>query len=134
MPRTLTGLLAGAALAIAGTQVAGSRRATRSPTPASSITTGASAGIVTVTSAATGLADGSAAGGLGLIGGALLGAVAATVAVMALGAAGRETEGTRLLGGAVVTAVTLAYSRGDGAAQPGGIRGAALLERGVAGR
>lgn len=119
VPRTLTGLLAGAALAIAGTcaQVA-TRNALADP-GILGITTGASAGIVTVTSAATGLADGSAAGGLGLIGGALLGAVAATVAVMALGAAGRETEGTRLLlGGAVVTAVTLAYSQATALRSP----------------
>lgn len=105
VPRTLCGLVAGAALASSGAAI---QTVTRNPLGDPGVlglTSGAAAGIVTVTSL-SGLA------GLQLIGGAFTGAVVATVAVMALGSFGRGPDATRLvLAGAVITAVAVAYSQ-----------------------
>lgn len=105
VPRTLCGLVAGAALASSGAAI---QTVTRNPLGDPGVlglTSGAAAGIVTVTSL-SGLA------GLQLIGGAFTGAVVAMVAVMALGSFGRGPDATRLvLAGAVITAVAVAYSQ-----------------------
>lgn len=105
IPRTLCGLVAGAALASSGAAI---QTVTRNPLGDPGVlglTSGAAAGIVTVTSIA-GLS------GIGLVGGAFLGAAVATVAVMALGSFGRGPDSTRLvLAGAVVTAVATAYAQ-----------------------
>lgn len=105
VPRTLCGLVAGAALASSGAAI---QTVTRNPLGDPGVlglTSGAAAGIVTVTSI-PGLA------GLQLVGGAFAGAAVATVAVMVLGSFGRGTDATRLvLSGAVTTAVAVAYSQ-----------------------
>lgn len=105
VPRTLCGLLAGSALASSGAAV---QVATRNPLGDPGVlglTSGAAAGIVLVTTSAT-LAP------LGLVGGAFAGSLVATVAVLGLGSLGRGPDSTRLLlGGAVVTAVAMAFSQ-----------------------
>lgn len=103
VPRTLCGLVAGAALASSGAAI---QTVTRNPLGDPGVlglTSGAAAGIVTVTSIPM-------LAGLQLVGGAFAGAAAATVAVMVLGSFGRGPDATRLvLAGAVTTAVAIAY-------------------------
>ncbi|WP_394277458.1 FecCD family ABC transporter permease [Luteococcus sp.] len=105
IPRTLCGLLAGAALAVSGAAI---QVATRNPLGDPGVlglTSGAAAGIVLVATSAT-LAP------LGLVGGAFTGALLATVAVLGLGSLGRGPDATRLLlAGAVVTTVAMALSQ-----------------------
>ncbi|MEL4506292.1 iron ABC transporter permease [Luteococcus sp. H138] len=105
VPRTLCGLLAGAALAVSGAAV---QVATRNPLGDPGVlglTSGAAAGVVLASTW-------SVAAPLGLVGGAFVGALLATVAVLALGSLGRGPDSTRLLlAGAVVTAVAMAFTQ-----------------------
>lgn len=105
VPRTLCGLLAGAALATAGTAI---QTATRNPLGDPGVlglTSGAALGVVLVSTV-------SALAWLGLVGGAFVGALAASAAVLGIGSLGRGPDATRLLlAGAVVTAVTMAATQ-----------------------
>lgn len=104
-PRTLCGLLAGAALAVSGATI---QTVTRNPLGDPGVlglTSGAAAGVVTVSTVA-GVAP------LGLVGGSFAGALLATVAVLGLGSLGRGRDALRLLlAGAVVTAVATAWAQ-----------------------
>lgn len=105
VPRTLAGLVAGAALACSGVALQAATRNPLGDPGMLGIAGGASAGVVTLT-----LLAGGGAGGT--VGGALAGALAATAAVLALGAPGRGEGGVRtLLAGAVITALAMAYTQ-----------------------
>lgn len=107
IPRTVLGLLAGAALATAGVIMQGLTRNPLGDPGLLGVNVGAAAAIV------TGLAFFGIGSGTSEVGLALGGALVATVAVYALGSGRRGATPVRLvLAGAVVTAVLSAYIQG----------------------